>query len=198
MGINLHFTIDCIKLGFEKKQRHVNATGEGRKKSHKIKFKKKLLVPLKLYRRWRWEQKKRAIERKETLEKILKKTQIKHKKAILSQYEEEAYNGIRNFIISKNHMNFRFSHRIINMGYFISRGVAQRGPDDWNRYYCFYRCFAGTKTGLIIIVQVRNTNQMIMYRQTEVQKLAGTLKIRMFRFCSMNKFSKPTVKETRE
>jgi len=119
-------------------------------------------------------------------------------KSLLSQYEEDAFNGIRNFIINKNPYEFQdiVAELLAAMGYHIS-DVAQRGADNGIDILA-YTDPLGTRQPRII-VQVKHRPEAAIAAE-DIQKLAGTLKRNtdVGIFVTSGKFSKPAKKEARD
>jgi restriction system protein len=195
----LHFyTIDCMKAGFLRKNKGTWILTEEGEKAIKLGQEKLLVTATKLYREWDGKRKKGAIEEGILEEDITEVNTSQAQKAILSQYEEEAYNGIRNFIVSKNPYEFQdlVAGLLIAMGYYIS-DIAQRGPDGGIDIIAFTDPL-GTKQPRIIVQVKHRPNDNVS--SDEVQKLAGTLKRNtdVGIFVTSGTFSKPAVKEARE
>jgi restriction system protein len=192
------FTIDCMKAGFLRKNKGTWILTEEGEKAIKLGKEKLLETATKLYREWDGNRKKtEEIEGLEG-EEFSEDNIIQAQKAILSQYEEDAFNGIRNFIISKNPYEFQdlVAELLSAMGYFISE-VAQRGPDGGIDIIA-YTDPLGTRQPRIIVQVKHRPNDNVS--SDEVQKLAGTLKRNtdVGIFVTSGSFSKPAVKEARE
>lgn len=195
----LHFfTIDCIKAGFLRKNKGTWILTEEGEKAIKLGQEKLLVTATKLYREWDGNRKKEAVEEDILEEDFTEENTSQAQEAILNQYEEEAFNGIRNFIISKNPYEFQdlVAGLLKAMGYFISE-VAQRGPDGGIDIIAFTDPL-GTKQPRIIVQVKHRPNDNVS--SDEVQKLAGTLKRNtdVGIFVTSGSFSKPAVKEARE
>lgn len=195
----LHFfTIDCMKAGFLRKNKGTWILTEEGEKAIKLGQEKLLVTATKLYREWDGKRKKGAIEQETLEENFIEENTNQAQEAILNQYEEEAFNGIRNFIISKNPYEFQdlVAELLRAMGYFISE-VAQRGPDGGIDIIAFTDPL-GTKQPRIIVQVKHRPNDNVS--SDEVQKLAGTLKRNtdVGIFVTSGSFSKPAVKEARE
>jgi restriction system protein len=195
----LHFyTIDCMKAGFLRKNKGTWILTEEGEKAIKLGQEKLMATATKLYREWDGKRKKGAIEEGILEEDITEVNTSQAQKAILSQYEEEAYNGIRNFIVSKNPYEFQdlVAGLLISMGYYIS-DIAQRGPDGGIDIIAFTDPL-GTKQPRIIVQVKHRPNDNVS--SDEVQKLAGTLKRNtdVGIFVTSGTFSKPAIKEARE
>lgn len=195
----LHFfTIDCIKAGFLRKNKGTWILTEEGEKAIKLGQEKLLVTATKLYREWDGNRKKGVIDEETIEEDFIEENTNQAQEAILNQYEEEAFNGIRNFIISKNPYEFQdlVAGLLIAMGYYISE-VAQRGPDGGIDIIAFTDPL-GTKQPRIIVQVKHRPNDNVS--SDEVQKLAGTLKRNtdVGIFVTSGTFSKPAVKEARE
>ncbi len=120
------------------------------------------------------------------------------KKALLNQYEENANNGIRNFIISKNPYEFQdiVASLLDAMGYHIS-DIAPRGPDGGIDIIA-YTDPLGTKQPRIIVQVKHRPNESVS--SDAIQKLSGTLKRNtdVGIFVTSGQFSKPAIKEARD
>lgn len=192
------FTIDCMKAGYLRKNKGIwILTDEG---ENAIKFGQENLLKTatELYREWDGNRKKQ-ITKELILEKdITEENTNQAQEAIINKYEEEAYNGIRSFVISKNPYEFQdlVAGLLKAMGYFISE-VAQRGPDGGIDIIAFTDAL-GTKQPRIIVQVKHRPNDSVS--SDEVQKLAGTLKRNtdVGIFVTSGTFSKPAVKEARE
>lgn len=194
----LHFyTIDCMKAGFLRKQKGIWTITEEGEKAMALGSEKFLYTATKLYREW--DRKRKAAD---TIENDLgngsEEDVIQLQKSLLSQYEEEAYNGIREYICSKNPYEFQdlVAELLKAMGYYISE-VAKRGPDGGIDIIA-YTDPLGTKHPRIIVQVKHRPNDAIS--SDEVQKLAGTLKRNtdVGIFVTSGTFSKPAIKEARD
>jgi len=135
-------------------------------------------------------------EENEEIEEI-QKDKGQAQKAILGQYEEDATNGIREFIIQKNPYEFQdlIGALLEGMNYHIS-DIAKRGPDGGIDIIA-YTDPLGTKQPRIIVQVKHRPNDSIS--SDEIQKLSGTLKRNsdVGIFVTSGHFSKPAVKEAR-
>ncbi len=193
----MHFyTIDCMKAGFLRKHKgNWILTDEG-EKAIKLGAEKLLQTATKLYREWDGKRKKETVE--EDIENFTDEDSNQVQQSIINQYEDEAFNGIRKFIISKNPYDFQdlVAGLLKAMGYHISE-VAQRGPDGGIDIIA-YTDPLGTRQPRIIVQVKHRPNDAVS--SDEVQKLAGTLKRNtdVGIFVTSGTFSKPAVKEARE
>ena len=193
----MHFyTIDCIKAGFLRKNKGNWILTEEGEKALKLGPEKLLSTASKLYREWDDKRKKETVE--EDIDGFNEDDSSQVQKSIISQYEDEAFNGIRNFIINKNPYEFQdlVAALLRAMGYYISE-IAQRGPDGGIDIIA-YTDPLGTRQPRIIVQVKHRPNDSVS--SDEVQKLAGTLKRNtdVGIFVTSGSFSKPAIKEARE
>ncbi|MDY0905621.1 restriction endonuclease [Pedobacter sp. CFBP9032] len=195
----LHFyTIDCMKAGFLRKQKGIwILTPEG-ENAIDLGAEKLLSTATKLYREWDGKRKAETVEGDiEEIEDFTKDDASQIQQSLISQYEDEASNGIRNFIIKKNPYEFQdlVAELLKVMGYFIS-DVAKRGADGGIDIIA-YTDPLGTRQPRIIVQVKHRPNDSIS--SDEVQKLAGTLKRNsdVGIFVTSGTFSKPAIKEAR-
>jgi restriction system protein len=192
----LHFyTIDCMKAGFLRKNKGMWILTEEGENAIKLGPEKLLSTATKIYREWDAKRKKEKDE-DDDIEEI-KSDKGQAQKARLSQYEENANNGLRNFIISKNPYEFQdlVAGLLDVMGYHIS-DIAQRGPDGGIDIIA-YTDPLGTKQPRIIVQVKHRPNDSVA--SDEIQKLSGTLKRNtdVGIFVTSGQFSKPAIKEAR-
>lgn len=193
----LHFyTIDCMKAGFLRKNKGMWILTEEGEDAIKLGPEKLLSTATKIYREWDAKRKKEKDEDDDDIEEI-KSDKGQAQKARLSQYEENANSGLRNFIISKNPYEFQdlVAGLLDAMGYHIS-DIAQRGPDGGIDIIA-YTDPLGTKQPRIIVQVKHRPNDSIA--SDEIQKLSGTLKRNtdVGIFVTSGQFSKPAIKEAR-
>lgn len=193
----LHFyTIDCMKAGFLRKHKGTWILTDEGEKAIKLGAENLLQTATKLYREWDGKRKQETVE--DDIEDFSEESSNQVQKSIINQYEDEAYNGIRNFIISKNPYEFQdlVAELLRAMGYHISN-VAQRGPDGGIDIIA-YTDPLGTRQPRIIVQVKHRPNDNVS--SDEVQKLAGTLKRNsdVGIFVTSGSFSKPAIKEARE
>lgn len=197
----LHFyTIDCAKAGYLRKSKGVwilTAEGEA---AIKLGPEKLLISAQRLYRHWKSEQDKLQVEIAtggEEANDELESEKGQVQKALLSQYEDEASDGIREFVIGKNPYEFQdLVATLLNaMGYHIS-DVAKRGPDGGIDIIA-YTDPLGTKQPRIIVQVKHRPNDSVS--PDEIQKLSGTLKRNtdVGIFVTSGRFSKKSIKEAR-
>ena len=128
----LHFfTIDCMKAGFMLKNKGSWVlTSEG-EEAFKLGADGLLTTATQYYRRWKSEQKPdEEIKETEESQGEGEETFEQKQKALLDQYEERAYEGLRNFIADKNPYEFQdmVAALLKAMGYHISF-IAAKGKD---------------------------------------------------------------------
>lgn len=193
----LHFyTIDCMKAGFLRKNKGMWILTEEGEEAIKLGPEKLLSTATKIYREWDAKRKKEKDDDDEDIEEI-KSDKGQAQKARLSQYEENANSGLRNYIISKNPYEFQdlVAGLLDAMGYHIS-DIAQRGPDGGIDIVA-YTDPLGTKQPRIIVQVKHRPNDSVA--SDEIQKLSGTLKRNtdVGIFVTSGQFSKPAIKEAR-
>ncbi|WP_407517512.1 restriction endonuclease [Elizabethkingia anophelis] len=193
----LHFyTIDCMKAGYLRKQKGIWILTEEGEKAINLGSEKLLSTATKFYREWDGKRKSDTIEN--DLSDGGEEDIIQIQKSLLSQYEEEASNGIRNFICAKNPYEFQdlIAELLKAMGYYIS-DVAKRGPDGGIDIIAYTDPLGTSQPRIIVQVKHRPTDSV---SSDEIQKLAGTLKRNsdVGIFVTSGTFSKPAIKESRE
>lgn len=194
----LHFyTIDCMKAGFLRKNKGMWILTKEGEDAIKLGPEKLLSTATKIYREWDAKRKKEKAEDIEEDEEI-KSDKGQAQKALLSQYEDNANTGLRNFIIDKNPYEFQdlVGALLDAMGYHISE-IAKRGPDGGIDIIA-YTDPLGTKQPRIIVQVKHRPNDSVS--SDEIQKLSGTLKRNtdVGIFVTSGQFSKPAMKESRE
>ena len=193
----LHFyTIDCIIEGYLRKSKGIWILTDEGEKAINLGPEKLLSNATKIYREWDAKRKKED-QIEEDLDEI-QEDKGQQQKALLSQFEDEASNGLRNFILDKNPYEFQdLVAALLNaMGYHIS-DIAQRGPDGGIDIIA-YTDPLGTKQPRIIVQVKHRPNDSIS--SDEIQKLSGTLKRNtdVGIFVTSGQFSKPAIKEARD
>ncbi|PBI88433.1 Restriction endonuclease [Flavobacterium sp. ACN2] len=192
------FTIDCMKAGYLRKNKGIWILTDEGETAIKLGQENLLKTATELYREWDGNRKKQITKEGVAEKDITEENTHQAQEAIISQYEEQAYNGIRNFVISKNPYEFQdlVAGLLKAMGYFISE-IAQRGPDGGIDIIAFTDAL-GTKQPRIIVQVKHKPNDNIS--SDEVQKLAGTLKRNtdVGIFVTSGTFSKPAIKEARD
>lgn len=198
----LHFyTIDCIKAGFMRKQKGTWILTKEGEQAMKLGPEKLLLAATSKYQEWNALRKKEVPKGAADLEDAEEEVagdKGQAQKARLDQYEEEASNGIREYILGKNPYEFQdlVAALLAAMGYHISE-IAEKGPDGGVDIIA-YTDPLGTKLPRIIVQVKHRPNDAIPADQ--IQKLAGTLKRNtdVGIFVTSGSFSKPARKEARE
>lgn len=198
----LHFyTIDCIKAGFMRKHKGTWILTKEGEQAMKLGPEGLLLAATNKYREWDARRKKDAPKGAAILEDAEEEVEGdkgQAQKARLNQYEEEASNGIRDYILNKNPYEFQdlVAALLEAMGYHIS-DVADKGPDGGVDIIA-YTDPLGTKLPRIIVQVKHRPNDAIPADQ--IQKLSGTLKRNtdVGIFVTSGSFSKPARKEARE
>jgi|TARA_B110000908_G_C10143187_1_gene397768 restriction system protein len=192
----LHFyTIDSMKAGFLRKNKGLWILTKEGENAIKLGPEKLLTTATKIYREWDLKRKKDKPSEEDLEEINIDKGQAQ--KALLNQYEDDANNGIRNYVIDKNPYEFQdlIAALLESMGYHISN-IAEKGPDGGIDIIA-YTDPLGTKQPRIIVQVKHRPNDNIS--SDEVQKLSGTLKRNsdVGIFATSGRFSKPAIKEAR-
>ena len=193
----LHFyTIDCMKAGFLRKQKGTWILTDEGEKGLDLGAERLLSTATKLYREWDGKRKSESLE--EDLSTDNEEDALQVQKSVISQYEDEAYTGIRKYITSKNPYDFQdlVAELLKVMGYYIS-DVAKRGPDGGIDIIA-YTDPLGTSQPRIIVQVKHRPNDAVS--SDEIQKLAGTLKRNtdVGIFVTSGTFSKPAIKEAKD
>ncbi|MBC8192179.1 MAG: restriction endonuclease [FCB group bacterium] len=194
----LHFyTIDCTKAGYMRKKKGLWIITKEGEEALELGPEKLLKTASKKYRAWDAERKKNQPKPDQDDEGLDSDTAQAHK-AVLSQFEETASSGLKDYITKKNPYEFQdiVAALLDGMGYHISE-IASRGPDGGIDIIA-YTDPLGTKLPRII-VQVKHRPEASI-SSDEIQKLAGTLKRTsdVGIFVTSGLFSKPAMKEARE
>lgn len=194
----LHFyTIDCMKAGFLRKQKGIWYLTEEGEKAIDLGAEKLLNTATKLYREWD-SKRKAEDDLKGDIGDFTEENAVQIQKSLISQYEDEAYSGIKEFIVNKNPYEFQdlVAELLKAMGYFISE-IAQRGADGGIDIVA-YTDPLGTRQPRIIVQVKHRPHDSVS--SDEIQKLAGTLKRNsdVGIFVTSGTFSKPAKKEARE
>lgn len=196
----LHFyTIDCMKAGYLRKSKGLWILTDEGEEAIGLGPEKLLSTASKKYREWdsKREKEKPKEEDDDDVSDIEGDTG-QAQKALLDQYEEDANNGLRNFVIDKNPYEFQdlVAALLDAMGYHIS-DVAKRGPDGGIDIIA-YTDPLGTKQPRIIVQVKHRPNDAIS--SDDIQKLAGTMKRTsdVGIFVTSGQFSKPAIKEARD
>jgi len=194
----LHFyTIDCMKAGFLRKNKGLWILTEEGEEAIKLGAEKLMSTATKKYREWDAKRKKEKTKDDDEEAEEIKSDKGQAQQALLNQYEEDANNGLRNFVIDKNPYEFQdlVAALLDAMGYHIS-DIAQRGPDGGIDIIA-YTDPLGTKQPRIIVQVKHRSNDSVS--SDEIQKLSGTLKRNtdVGIFVTSGQFSKPAIKEAR-
>lgn len=168
----LHFyTIDCIKAGFMLKENGLWILTDDGEKAMEYGAEKLLEIATKKYRAWSKDNK-----RDDDIDDISEHDETKEqfKKAMLDQFKEKAYEGIRQHIIKKGPYDFQkmVSYLLSAMGYYISH-VADKGPDGGIDIIA-YNDPLGTKEPRLIVQVKHRPNDSVS--SDDIQKLVGTMK----------------------
>jgi restriction system protein len=196
----LHFfTIDLIKAGFLQKNKGTwLLTPEG-EEALKLGPEKLFEASRKAYRDWTT---KRKPEDEKTVEKPMDVPETEasfeqEQKALLDQYEEKAYEGLRNFVLTKNPYEFQdlVAGLLATMGYYISHN-APRGRDGGIDIIA-YTDPLGTKPPRIIVQVKHRPDSKVP--SDDIQRLIGTMKREsdVGIFVSSGEFSQPAILEAR-
>jgi restriction system protein len=194
----LHFyTIDCMKAGYLRKQKGIWYLTEEGEKAIQLGAEKLLNTATKLYREWD-SKKKAEDDLKGDLGDFTEEDAVQVQKSLISQYEDEAYSGIKDYVVNKNPYEFQdlVAELLKAMGYFISE-IAQRGADGGIDIVA-YTDPLGTRQPRIIVQVKHRPHDSVS--SDEIQKLAGTLKRNsdVGIFVTSGTFSKPAKKEARQ
>lgn len=190
----LHFySIDCVKAGFLRKQKGIWILTEEGEKALRLGEEKLLDTATKKYREW---DAKRKSEEDSIEDDSIKDTSQKQK-ALLEQYQEQAIDGLREYILNKSPYDFQDMVAILldAMGYHISF-VSPKGKDGGIDILA-YTDPLGVKPPRII-VQVKHRPESAV-PSDDIQRLAGTMKRTsdVGIFVTSGRFSKPAELEAR-
>ena len=189
------YTIDCMKAGFLRKQKGIWTLTEEGEKATKLGPEELLETANKRYREWN------AARQKETVidlddDEILE-DKHQQQKALLEQYQEQAIEGIRDYILQKSPYDFQDMAAILldAMGYHISF-VSPKGKDGGIDILA-YTDPLGVKPPRIIVQVKHRPDSSIS--SDDIQRLAGTMKRSsdVGIFISSGLFSKPAELEAR-
>jgi len=189
----MHFyTIDCMKAGFLRKQKGVWTLTEEGEKAIKLGPEKLLETATKKYREWDAERKK-----DDDLDDDIVEDKSQQQKALLDQYQEQAIEGLRDYILGKSPYDFQDMVAILldAMNYHISF-VSAKGKDGGIDILA-YTDPLGVKPPRII-VQVKHRPDSAI-SSDDIQRLAGTMKRNsdVGLFVTSGRFSKPAELEAR-
>ena len=119
----MHFyTIDCMKAGYLRKQKGVWTLTEEGEKAIKLGEEQLLNTATTKYREWDAKRKKEDDELGDELDDEIIEDKAQQQKALLEQYQEQAIEGQREFILNKSAYDFQDMVAILldAMGYHIS------------------------------------------------------------------------------
>ncbi len=193
----LHFyTIDTMKAGFLRKQQgNWILTAEGKEAFLTNTPEKLFEAASKKYKEWDVKNKETKNNGQEEEEIELQQNASQSQKALLTQYEDFASAGIREYILNKNPYEFQdlVGALLSAMGYHIS-SIADRGPDGGIDIIA-YTDPLGTSQPRIIVQVKHRPNDAVS--SDEIQKLSGTLKRNsdVGIFVTSGRFSKSATKE---
>lgn len=180
----LHFySVDCVKAGYLQKNKGIwTITAEG---EEALKLSPDLLVvtAAKAYRAWKSQQPVEAINTAIDVQEpsteflALNEKEITFEQqqvALLEQYSEKAYEGLRQYVLNKNPYEFQdmVAALLASMGYYISL-IAAKGRDG-GIDIIMYTDPLGTKPPRII-VQVKHRPDSSV-PSDDIQRLVGTMK----------------------
>ena len=191
-------TIDCVKAGFLRKNKSIwTLTDEGRN-ALKLGPEGLLSAAIKKYRRWDVENRLDTSDVEQVNEiDVESDNNSQEQKVLLGRFEDEASNGIREYVFDKNPYEFQdlVAGLLCAMNYHIS-DIAQKGPDGGIDIIA-YSDPLGTKQPRIIVQVKHRPNDAVS--SDDIQKLAGTLKrtTDVGIFVTSGTFSKPAIKEAR-
>ena len=196
----LHFfSIDCQKAGFlQKSKRQWILTPEG-EAAMKLGQDGMLDEATKAYREWARKRKPDEEEKDLTASDSANKEELfeQTQQVRLDRYQEQADEGLRNFILGKNPYEFQdlVAALLSSMGYFISL-VAPKGRDNGIDIIA-YTDPLGTKPPRII-VQVKHRPESSV-SSDDIQRLSGTMKrdSDVGIFVTSGDFSQPAKAEAR-
>lgn len=172
----LHFfTIDCIKAGYLQKNKGLwILTPEG-EQAISLGPNGILESANKAYKTWSSQQQpdeslKEVNELKPEPELNIEQQQ----KALLDQYEETAYEGLRQYVLSKNPYEFQdlVAALLSAMGYYISH-IAAKGKDGGIDIIAYNDPLGTKPPRMVIQVKHRPTTTV---PSDDIQRLAGTMK----------------------
>jgi restriction system protein len=184
-----------MKAGFLRKHKGVWSLTEEGEKAIKLGEEKLLETATAKYREWDAKRKKDA-DNDDIDDEIIEETS-QQQKALLEQYQEQAVEGLREFIIGKSPYDFQDMVAILleAMGYHISF-VSPQGKDGGIDILA-YTDPLGVKLPRIIVQVKHRPDSSIS--SDDIQRLAGTMKRSsdVGIFVTSGSFSKPAVYEAR-
>lgn len=167
------YTIDCIKAGFIRKQKGVwFLTPEG-EAAIQLGPEKLLDTATQKYRDWNTNRIKTDTKTEE-IDKEIEDARPQQQKALIEQYEEQALDGLRDFIIGKTPYDFQdIVAQLLNaMGYHIAH-VATKGRDGGIDIIAYTDPLGVKPPRIIVQVKHRPDAQI---SSDDIQRLAGTMK----------------------
>ena len=172
----LHFyTIDCMKAGFLRKQRNVWFLTDEGEEAIPLGAEKLLETATKKYKEWNLKNKSR---KKSSFDKDLNAEAAEDKSqvqiALLEQYETDAIQGIREFILAKNPYEFQelVAELLKAMGYHIPF-IAPKGKDGGIDIIAYSDELGVTPPRVIVQVKHRPESNV---GSPDIQQLRGTMK----------------------
>jgi len=187
------YTIDCIKAGYLRKQKGFWTLTEEGEKAIKLGPEELLDTATKKYREWDANRKKEDDE----LEDEILDDKSQQQKALLDQYQEQAIEGLREFILNKSPYDFQDMVAILldAIGYHISF-VSPKGKDGGIDILA-YTDPLGVNPPRIIVQVKHHPDSSIS--SDDIQRLAGTMKRSsdVGIFVTSGTFSKPAELEAR-
>ncbi|MDR3678715.1 MAG: restriction endonuclease [Flavipsychrobacter sp.] len=189
----LHFyTIDCMKAGYLLKENGVwILTNEGTK-AIALGPEKLLSTATQKYRAWSSNRHENIIDDVEPESNVEQAQQ-----AVLSQFEETALDGIRDYILKKTPYEFQniVAYLLSAMGYYIAH-IAEKGPDGGIDIIAYNDPLGAKEPRLIVQVKHRPYDSV---PAEDIQKLVGTMKrgSDVGIFVTSGQFSKPSKTEAR-
>ncbi|HPQ35567.1 MAG TPA: restriction endonuclease [Tenuifilaceae bacterium] len=187
------YTIDCMKAGFLRKHKGVwSLTDEGEKA---IKLGEEKLLETATAKYWEWDAKRKKSN--DDVDEVIEEDVSQQQQALLEQYQQQALDGLRDYIVSKGPYDFQDMVAILleAMGYFISF-VSPQGKDGGIDILA-YTDPLGVKLPRIIVQVKHRPDSSIS--SDDIQRLAGTMKrpSDVGIFVTSGTFSKPAIMEAR-
>lgn len=167
------YTIDCIKAGFLRKQKGIwYLTPEG-ETAMKLGAEKLLETATQKY--WEWNaQRQKPESKEEDSDTETPEAQPQQQKALLEQYEEQALEGLRDYLNSKTPYDFQdiVAKLLEAMGYHIA-SIAPKGKDGGIDIIAYTDPLGVNKPRIIVQVKHKPEAQI---SSDDIQRLAGTMK----------------------
>ncbi|MFK8265269.1 restriction endonuclease [Capnocytophaga cynodegmi] len=166
------YTIDCIKAGFLRKQSGIWYLTQEGEEAMQLGAEKLLKLANKKYREWN---KNKEIE--PTLEDdidLQEQNKAQQQIALLEQYEIQAIEGIREYVIGKNPYEFQDLVAILlkAMGYYIAH-IAPKGRDGGIDIIAYTDPLGVNSPRIVVQVKHRPEAKI---SSDDIQRLAGTMK----------------------